>query len=253
VIRANDDREFVAAFRRIRALIEHEEFGDSIQVESFIPGSEFALEGMVRGGRLDVIAIFDKPDLLNGPFFEQTVYVTPARAGASVLRAIVDTTASAADALGLSDGPIHAEMRVNPKGVWMLEIAARPIGGLCAKAVDGLEDFILRRAVGEDAMMPRGSEASGVMMIPIPREGVYQDVSGVEEALAVPGVTEVIITAKQGHRIVPLPEGKSYLGFIFARAGTAAGVESALRVAHGKLKFEFLGALPVVGGSKNGD
>src|SRR5207249_4816291 len=151
VIRANNDPEFVAAFRRIRALVEHEEFGDFIQVERFIEGKEFALEGMVHGGRLDVVALFDKPDPLDGPFFEETIYVTPSRGSGSVLRAIVDATETALDALGLADGPIHAEMRVNRAGVWMLEIAARPIGGLCAKAIDGLEEFILRWSIGEDA------------------------------------------------------------------------------------------------------
>jgi hypothetical protein len=158
----------------------------------------------------------------------------------------VDTTQKAVDALGLTDGPIHAEMRVNEGGVYMLEVAARPIGGLCAKAIEGLEEFILRCAIGEDAKLQAGMGASGVMMIPIPREGVYCDVAGVGDAEAVPGVTEVIVTAKQGQKIVPLPEGKSYLGFIFARAGTPAEVEQALRRAHEKLEFEILGTLPVI-------
>lgn len=246
VIRADDDREFVAAFRRIRALIEHEEFSDFIQVERFIEGREFALEGVVSGGRLDVIALFDKPDPLDGPFFEETIYVTPSREAAMVQRAIAETTQRGVGALGLTDGPIHAEMRVNRAGVWMLEIAARPIGGLCAKAIPGLEEFILRHAVGDGIARLDSVGASGVMMIPIPREGIYQGVSGVADAEAVPGVTEVVVTAKEGQRIVPLPEGKSYLGFIFARGDAPAQVEDALRRAHEKLKFEFLAALPVI-------
>lgn len=246
VIRANDDREFVAAFRRIRALLEHEELREFVQVENFIPGREFALEGIVDRGRLELIALFDKPDPLNGPFFEETIYVTPSREPEAVQSAIMESTAQAVEALGLTDGPIHAEMRVNAAGVWMLEVAARPIGGLCAKAIPGLEDLILRRAAGESAAPPALQGASGVMMIPIPREGIYNDVTGVERAERVPGISEVIITAKQGQRIVPLPEGSSYLGFIFARTGTPEEAEQALRSAHQELEFEILGALPVI-------
>jgi biotin carboxylase len=246
VIRADHDREFVTAFRRIQRLLAHEEFGEFIQVEQFIEGREFALEGMVRDGRLQVLALFDKPDPLNGPYFEETIYVTPSRESSEVRSEIVATTQKALAALGLTNGPIHAEMRVNESGVWMLEVAARPIGGLCAKAIDGLEELILRCAMGEDATLQGGAGGSGVMMIPIPREGVYCDGAGVEAARAVPGVTEVIITAKQGQKIVPLPEGKSYLGFIFARASTPAEAEQALRSAHQKLRFEILAALPLM-------
>jgi biotin carboxylase len=245
VIRANGDHEFVTAFRRIKALLEHEEIND-IQVERFIPGREFALEGIVTGGRLDAVAIFDKPDPLDGPFFEETIYVTPSREPQSVQTAIVETTAQAIAALGLTDGPIHAEMRVNAAGVWMLEVAARPIGGLCAKSIPGLEERILRHAVGEISNPAPSSEASGVMMIPIPRAGVYNGVSGIEAAQAVPGIVEVIVTAKHGHPIVPLPEGQSYLGFIFARAATPIEVEQSLRSAHSALEFEILAALPVL-------
>jgi hypothetical protein len=270
VIRADNDREFVASRRRIQALVEHEELNDYIQaakrgrkpalmklveheelndyiqVERFIEGREFALEGIVTDGHLDVIALFDKPDPLDGPFFEETIYVTPSRESAAIQTAIVDTTAQAIRALGLANGPVHAEMRVNGRGVWMLEVAARPIGGLCAKAMPGLEERILRHAIGERIDPALSKEASGVMMIPIPREGVYTGVSGLEDAEAVPGITEAIVTAKEGHKIVPLPEGKSYLGFIFARADTPGEVEHALRTAHAKLEFEILAALPVL-------
>jgi biotin carboxylase len=246
VIRANDDAEFLAAFRRIRALLEREELNHAIQVERFIAGREFALEGVMDGGRLEAIALFDKPDPLDGPFFEETIYVTPSREPESIQAAIFETAERAVQALGLSDGPIHAEMRVNPEGVWMLEVAARPIGGLCAKAIPGLEEFLLRRAAGEAVPPPALNGGSGVMMIPIPREGVYVETLGAENAAAVPGISEVIITAKQGHKIVPLPEGASYLGFIFARAGTSAEAEQALRSAHRELQFEILGALPVL-------
>jgi len=246
VIRANNDLEFTAAFRRIQALLEHEQTNDFIQVESFIEGREFALEGMVAGGRLEILALFDKPDPLDGPFFEETIYVTPSREPANVQTAIAGTTSRAIAALGLTDGPIHAEMRVNERGVWMLEVAARPIGGLCAKAIPGLEELILRQAAGDDARLLMSGGASGVMMIPIPREGVFSHVQGLEQAEAVNGIVDVIITAKQGHKIVPLPEGSSYLGFLFARAATPAAAELALRTAHEKLDFEILAALPVI-------
>lgn len=246
VIRANDDREFVAAFRRIRALLANEDLKDFIQVERFVAGKEFALEGIVRGGVLEVIALFDKPDPMEGPFFEETIYVTPSREPESTQTAIFRTCEAAVHALGLTDGPIHAEMRVNDGGVWMLEVAARPIGGLCAKAVPGLEELILQRAAGEDAPIPSISGGSAVMMIPIPREGMLGEVSGIPEAEAVPGITEVVITAKQGQKIVPLPEGSSYLGFLFARGATPAEAEASVRAAHQKLRFEILGSLPVL-------
>ena len=131
---------------------------------------------------------------------------------------IIRTTASAIQALGLTHGPIHAEMRLNSRGVWMLEVAARPIGGLCARVLPGLEDLILRHAAGEevaDIAMP--TPAAGVMMIPIPREGIYVAVEGLDNARAMPNIEDILITAKQGQKLVPLPEGNSYLGFIFAR------------------------------------
>jgi biotin carboxylase len=254
VIRANNRREFVAAFRRIAKLLEDPDIARLnewrsrfIQVESFIEGREFALEGILSGGRLRVLALFDKPDPLDGPYFEETIYVTPSRQNVRVQRDIVRTTESAIRAMGLIHGPVHAEMRVNGRGVWMVEVAARPIGGLCARVLPGLEELILRHAAGEDVSefsMP--ANAAGVMMIPIPREGVYGSVEGLTEARATPLVEDVIITAKHGQKLVPLPEGNSYLGFIFARGESADEVERALRGAHEKLRFEITAALPVV-------
>lgn len=259
VIRANDRDEFLAAFERIRAILEstdvlvwQEDQNRYIQVETFIEGNEFALEGLLTKGKLQVLAIFDKPDPLNGPFFEETIYVTPSRSGAATERALITAVEKACQALGLSHGPVHAEMRFNSKGVWVLEIAARPIGGLCARALrfDGgmpLEELILRHAAGEDVSLIRRSQpASGVMMIPIPKAGIYQGVSGVERARVVADIEDVIVTAKEGQKILPLPEGASYLGFIFARSDTPEKVESALREAHRCLEFEIATALPVV-------
>ena len=252
VIRANNRAEMEAAFRRIRRIAGPEE---RIQVEEYIPGHEYALEGLVTGGELQTLALFDKPDPLEGPYFEETIYVTTeTRAG------IVETCARAVRALGLTQGPIHAEMRVNERGVYMLEIAARPIGGLCSRALRfstgmargdpqqaalGLAEVILLHSIGR---MPRelspATPASGVMMIPIPKAGVLQSVEGVDKARCVRFVTDVVITAKPGETLVPLPEGASYPGFIFAEGPDSAGVESALRAAHGELRFDILATLP---------
>jgi biotin carboxylase len=249
VIRANNVAEFVEARSRIRKMIGAE---GSILVEDFIPGREFALEGIVTGGRLKVFALFDKPDPLDGPFFEETIYVTPSRESCDAQSAIFEVAQRAVAALGLMDGPVHAEFRVNDAGVWMLEVAARPIGGLCARVVrfEGgvtLEQTILRHAIGEDVSDLRlASGAHGVMMIPVERAGIFVRVEGVEDARGVAGIEDVVITAKEGQVMVPWPEGASYPGFIFARAGSAAAVENALREAHSRLNFELTTTLPIV-------
>ena len=244
VIRADDQEGFAAAFRRIARMGEHE-----LQVEAYIPGREFAVEGVMTGGRLKVIAIFDKPDPLEGPYFEETIYVTPSREPAGVQQALIDTTAQAAAALGLSHGPVHAELRYNDEGAWILEIHARPIGGLCARALrlaDGipLEEMVLVHALGGSVWMAElDGPASGVMMIPLPKGGVYQSVEGLERARAVACIEDVEITAVRGQVLLPLPEGSSYLGFIFARGETPEEVEAALRQAHGELTFDIATAL----------
>jgi hypothetical protein len=245
VIRANHPGEFVAAFRRIARIGERD-----LQVESYIPGREFAVEGLITGGKLQPIAIFDKPDPLEGPFFEETIYVTPSRETAAVQAALIETTAQAAAALGLRHGPVHAELRYNDAGAWILEVHARPIGGLCARALrmaDGipLEEMILVHALGGHVWMAQvDGPASGVMMIPISGNGgIYRGVEGIERALAVADIEDVIITAADGQWLVPLPEGSSYLGFIFARGETPGAVELALRRSHAELRFHIATAL----------
>ncbi|HLG98757.1 MAG TPA: ATP-grasp domain-containing protein [Bryobacteraceae bacterium] len=254
VIRANNRPEFLSAFERIAALLAdpeierlHDDQNRFIQIEQFIEGREFALEGILIDGRLRVLAVFDKPDPLDGPYFEETVYVTPSRESAETQHGIVRATEQAICALGLTRGPVHAEMRVNRHGVWMLEVAARPIGGLCARMLPGLEELILRHAAREDvSAFPMPTDAAGVMMIPIPRAGIYARAGGLDDARSVPGIEDVIITAKEGQKLLPLPEGSSYLGFIFARGGSPAEVETALRTAHAMLRFEIAAALTVV-------
>jgi formate-dependent phosphoribosylglycinamide formyltransferase (GAR transformylase) len=255
VIRANNAQEFTDAFRRIGALLGDPDIArlrdqqdQFLQVESFIEGREFALEGILTNGRLLVLALFDKPDPLDGPYFEETIYVTPSRQSAETQRMIIRTTESAVKALGLEHGPIHAEMRVNSRGVWMLEVAARPIGGLCARVLPGLEDLILRHAAGDDvSAVATSMGAAGVMMIPIPREGIYVAVAGLDEARSKANIEDIIITAKQGQKLIPLPEGNSYLGFIFAQGDSPEAVEHALRESHQHLRFEIATALPVMG------
>jgi len=254
VIRANDPNEFRAAFARIQRLLAREQQSQYLQVEAYIPGREFAVEGIVTHGAPRILAIFDKPDPLEGPFFEETIYVTPSRASAAAQQSMREAVERAVRALGLYHGPFHAELRLNEEGVWMLEVAARPIGGLCSKALRfgagmPLEELVLRHAIGEDiAALQLADAASGVTMIPIPRGGVYEDVAGLAAARAVEGVEDVIVTAKVGQTLVPLPEGASYLGFIFARASDPVEVERALRRAHAKLSFRIATALPTFGG-----
>jgi len=264
VIRADTPEEFVRAFERIRTLLKSPEVGvlreetsNFIQVESYIDGAEIAVEAIVDRGRLRVLAIFDKPDPLTGPFFEETIYVTPSRMGRERQPEIVETLALAADALGLYHGPVHAELRINPAGIWMMEVAARSIGGLCSRAlrfeiplVDkevSLEELLIRLMLGLDvSRIYRENAASGVMMIPIPEAGLYQETQGIDEARAVSGIEDVVITAKVSQKLVPLPEGASYLGFIFARGDSPEFVENALRRAHEKLRFVISPALPVI-------
>jgi biotin carboxylase len=255
VIRANNQAGFVAAFNRLKRLLLSEgnaEHETSMLVEDFIPGFEVALEGMLTHGQLKVLALFDKPDPLDGPFFEETIYTTPSRLPAGAQEDIARCVATAAASLGLREGPVHAELRVNEQGPWMLEIAGRSIGGLCSTVLEFgsgmcLEELILRHAIGQEiTSIQRDTRAAGVMMIPIPSAGMLKGVRGVEEAQRVPLITGVEITAKLNYPLVPLPEGASYLGFIFARGETPAGVESAIRQAHKLLRFEIRREIPVL-------
>jgi hypothetical protein len=263
VMRVNSAEEFTAAFARLERLLtsidvrmERDASHDEIMIESFVPGKEFAVEGLLTHGVFRPLAIFDKPDPLDGPFFEETIYLTPTQEPAATGDLIRAHVAAAARALGLHHGPVHAECRVNDEGVYVLEAAARPIGGLCSKALRfvapggalvPLEELLLRHAVGEDVGgYERERCASGVMMIPIPRRGVYRGVEGIDEATRVDAIEEVVIAAKEGAVLVPLPEGKSYLGFIFARAEDPRAVERALRTAHAQLRFSIEAELPVL-------
>ena len=247
VIRANDEEEFRRAFRRVGALltnlglVERDEQARWILVEDFVPGIEVALEGLLTQGALQSLAMFDKPDPLNGPFFEETIYVTPSRLPADVQQDIISCAARTATALGLREGPVHGEFRVNEKGVWVIELAARTIGGHCSSTLNfasgmSLEELILRHALRMPLPpLTRQEQAAGVMMLPIPFGGRLREVRGQAEARAVPGVEELTITAEPGDELVPLPEGTRYLGFLLARGKTPEEVEQSLRDAHRRL------------------
>ncbi len=282
VIRANNREEFAAAARRIRKLLESPEVRSSREanlgrmlVEGYIPGKEVAVEGVVSEGVLKILAIFDKPDPLEGPYFEETIYVTPSRLAEVQQHAVRKCAEETARAMGLTRGPVHAEFRigVDPAGkvqVWPLEIAARPIGGLCARALRfvargertgdnfagtsgddsiadiGLEELLLRQALNEPVdQWEREQGASGVMMIPVPGSGVLEKVQGEDAARATRGISDLMITARLHDYIEAWPEGSSYLGFLFAKSQTAEGAAQALRAAHAKLRFTLTERLPV--------
>lgn len=259
VIRTNTPREFFAAVARIRNLllspqiqVTHEPDMDRLLVERYIPGVEVAVEGLLTHGGFRVLAIFDKPDPMEGPYFEETIYVTPSRLSSEQQSRITDCAAATVRALGLYHGPVHAEFRVNDLGPCVLEATPRPIGGLCSRTLRFgpqkilLEELLVRHALGlPGSDLERESEASGVMMIPVPKTGVLESVDGVDVARGVAGIEDIRITARLHDSIAAWPEGSSYLGFIFARGDSPARVESALRLAHTQLRFGIVPRLPV--------
>ncbi|HEV7688514.1 MAG TPA: ATP-grasp domain-containing protein [Acidimicrobiia bacterium] len=246
VIRADDPAAAEAAAARVWAILDDDchPGEEPILVEAYVPGEEVAVEGLLRAGRLEVLAVFDKPDPLTGPYFEETIYVTPSRLPEPIQADIARSVAGAAAAIGLTEGPVHAELRIDPDGrPWILELAARTIGGLCARTLRfaagvTLEELVLRHALGLPVDPRRETVAAGVMMLPSPRPGRLVAVHGQDEARAVPGITALDLSIPPGGDVRPLPEGDRYLGFLFARAPTPAEVEQALRRAHAYLNVE---------------
>ena len=250
VIRADGSEEFLAAWARIGRILDLPDvkrrggkLAREILVEEFVPGPELSLEGLLDRGSLSVLALFDKPDPLDGPFFEETIYVTPSRRPVAEQAAIRDLVARGARALELSEGPVHAEVRWGPGGPRLIEIAARSIGGLCSRTLTfgtgmSLEEIILRSALGMPVeTLERENRAAGVLMIPIPKAGVLESVAGLDRAKGVPGIVDAVVSAHAGQQLVPLPEGSRYLGFVFSRAATPEEAEAALRAAHRRLEF----------------
>jgi biotin carboxylase len=259
VIRANQPEEFQAAVARIKDLLESPEVKvtrelelDRLLVERYIPGAEVAVEGLLTRGKLRILGVFDKPDPLEGPYFEESIYVTPSRLPDEMYDRLLDCAERTVHALGLTHGPVHAEFRINDEGPWVLEAAPRPIGGLCSRALRFgpqrtlLEELLVRHALGmQGTELDREDGASGVMMIPVPQSGVLENVEGEEQARTTPGIEDVQITARLHDAIAAWPEGATYLGFLFARGKSPAEVEAALRLAHTQLKFEIVERLPV--------
>jgi phosphoribosylaminoimidazole carboxylase (NCAIR synthetase) len=259
VIRANQPEEFQAAVARIKDLLESPEVKvtrepelDRLLVERYIPGAEVAVEGLLTRGKLRILAVFDKPDPLEGPYFEETLYITPSRLPDDIYDRVLDCAERTVQALGLTHGPVHAEFRINDEGPWVLEAAPRPIGGLCSRALrfgpEGifLEELLVRHALSmQGTDLDREDGASGVMMIPVPKTGVLEKVEGEEDARHTPGIEDAQITARLHDLIAAWPEGATYLGFLFARGKSPAEVEAALRLAHSQLKFEIVERLPV--------
>ena len=250
VMRANDPVSFERALARLARMLQSksaaEECGDLVDrylCEGFIPGVEVALEGLLRDGELHTLAVFDKPDPLDGPFFEETIYVTPSRLPDEDVQEVVETARRSAEALGLRDGPLHAELRLNEAGAWPVDVAARTIGGLCARTLRfgagmSLEEIVLRHAIDAPLeTLNREATAAGVMMMPIVGRGRIRAIVGLDEAAAVPLIEDIEMEARVGDMLIPLPEGANYPGFIFARGEDPAEVESALREAWSKIAF----------------
>jgi len=259
VIRANSPEEFQTAVARIKDLLESPEVKvtrelelDRVLVERYIPGGEVAVEGLLTRGKLRILGVFDKPDPLEGPYFEETIYVTPSRLPDEIYDRVLDCAERTVQALGLTHGPVHAEFRINDEGPWVLEAAPRPIGGLCSRALRFgpervyLEELLVRHALGmQGTDIDREEGASGVMMIPVPKSGVLEKVEGEKQARETHGIEDVRITARLHDLIAAWPEGASYLGFLFAHGKSPDEVEAALRLAHTQLKFEIAEPLPV--------
>ncbi len=253
VMRADTPQAYTQAVqwaRGIQVKADRDAAKLGLVVESFIPGREHALEGLLQDGRLRVLALFDKPDPLDGPYFEETLYVTPSRLPQAKQDEIAQTAQRACELAGLTSGPVHAEMRINEQGVWLLEIAARSIGGLCGRVLRhalgmSLEELILRHALDRPLPQTQHGEATGVMMIPIPGRGIFLGAQNLEAALRVSGISDLQITASPGQLIAPPPEGASYLGFIFAQGMSPHAVESSLRLAHQRLVFDIQADIPV--------
>ncbi len=255
VIRANNTNELISVCARIEKIILRDKNLTSenyqyLIIEEFILGDEIAIEGILVNKEFKLLSIFDKPDPLNGPYFEETYYITPSKLDFEQQAELIKTLQSACVAYGLEEGPIHAECRINDDGIWVIEVAARTIGGLCGRLLTfgigmSLEELVLAHAIGEvissldiaSVDTHLDDNASGVLMIPIPRHGILKRVEGLLVAQKIPLIDDISIQIQEGYEVTPLPESSSYLGFIFASGGTTAQVEQALRDAHNSLKI----------------
>ncbi|QKQ26039.1 ATP-grasp domain-containing protein [Candidatus Reidiella endopervernicosa] len=245
VIRVDDQAQLSAAVERVRPMLRDgrgEDEQNMLLVEAYLPGREVALEGMLHRGELSVLALFDKPDPLEGPFFEESYYITPSRFDEATQQSVAEVVVAACHAYGLQEGPVHAELRINDAGPWVLEVASRTIGGQCGRLLRfgtgrSLEELVLSQAMGEPLTLQADRGGAGVLMIPIPEAGLLRRVEGLMAANKVEWIEDIEISVREGYELVPLPEGESYLGFIFARAPSPEQAEAALREAHAHLKI----------------
>lgn len=240
VIRVDHPEDLQTALERVRAIV-----GSTVPllVEELMRGFEVALEGIVRDGELTTLALFDKPDAVEGPFFPETLLITPSRLEGPAQDECRRVAGLALDSIGITHGPVHVEMKVDGRSVRVIEVAARSIGGLCSKSLNfglmgtTLETLILRNAIGMDKPeLHRERVASGVLMIPIPESGTFVEIDGLEAVSQIEHISAIDITATSGARVEPPPEGDRYIGFVFARAATAQLVETALREAMGTME-----------------
>lgn len=259
VIRVNNEAELHNACERVLTLLKTESIPapekQLLLLEQYIPGQEVAVEALLSKGELQLLAVFDKPDPLEGPYFEETYYISPSRLSAIDQQHLVTTVSAACRAYGLHHGPVHAECRINDQGVWLLEAAARTIGGLCSRLFrfgtgTDLESVVVGHALGQPVELKTSDKGVGVLMIPITEAGVLRRVEGVSEATRIPYIVDVIIDIREGNKLVPLPEASRYLGFIFAEAPDAAAAEAALRAAHDCLNIVVAPAIPVQGAGR---
>ena len=245
VIRVDDQKSCLTACKRVQIIVRELEDKESqryLLAESYIPGFEVAVEGMLNSGELQILALFDKPDPLEGPYFEETYYITPSRLNTQQQNLIIQRVTDACAAYGLVNGPVHAELRLHKSEAWILEIAARTIGGQCARLLQygtglSLEELVISQAIGKNLLGEITNQAAGVLMIPIPSSGILRRVEGLTAARRVPHIVEVEISVRDGYELIPLPEGAAYLGFIFAQGPAPENVENALREAHACLNF----------------
>jgi len=245
VIRADNPDELLLACARVEAIVASEHMNDArlrshVLVEGYVSGPEVALDGLLQQGELAVLAIFDKPDPLQGPYFEETYYITPSRHSEDLQQQIVATVKAACVGIGLREGPVHAEVRLAESGCVIIEVASRTIGGECARLLafgtgHTLEALVIAHAVGKPLAIKPPAGATGVLMIPIHEAGILRRIEGITAARAVPFIEDILISIRDGYELVPLPEGSSYLGFMFASAATPEQVEAALRTAHDHL------------------
>jgi formate-dependent phosphoribosylglycinamide formyltransferase (GAR transformylase) len=258
VIRCDNPGELDRALKRIHSLLRSEgKLGEeAVLIEDYIDGLEYAVDGLLKNGRLQVLAIFEKPEPMVGPFFEETIYLTPPRLSRKATDQVIAALEKLCRKLRICEGALHAELRINSSGVWFLEIAGRTVGGRCGRILEfqtgrSLEELVLANAVRLPAVVGERTSSNGVMMIPVTQGGVLRRVEGISAARRVPDIVDVEIDVREGQILVPWPEGCAYPGFIFARAGSVADVERALRAAYRCLDFVLAPQLPITTGSQS--